>query len=111
MILAYLTGLPLEFLRSAAGFMTAIGAYFIPRAHHQPSKDLQEKIWLWLSGWEQRFAAAAQGKSHADGSLDEDDLAGLGFLRLLRQLRIVLLQDIAVLQQGKCSCSSLITVF
>jgi hypothetical protein len=32
------------------------------------------------------------------GGLDEDDVAGQGFLALLRHLRVVLLQDLAVLQ-------------
>jgi hypothetical protein len=31
------------------------------------------------------------------GGLDEDDLAADGFLKLVRHLRVVLLQDLAVL--------------
>lgn len=73
----------------------------MPRAHYQPSEALQEQIWPWLAGWEERFTAAAQGKGAVDGGLDQDDLAGMGFLKLLRQLRIILLQDMAVLREGK----------
>jgi hypothetical protein len=37
-------------------------------------------------------------KTWEEGGLDKDDVAGQGFLALLCHLRVVLLQDLAVLQ-------------
>ncbi|KAM4067976.1 centromere DNA-binding protein complex CBF3 subunit [Hirsutella rhossiliensis] len=45
-----------------------------------------------------RFEARARRQCWAEGGLDDDDLAADGFLKLMRRLRIVLLQDLAVLQ-------------
>jgi len=95
---AYLTHLPREFLRVVAGFSTASGDYFLARAAHEPPYALQKQVWPWIEAWEPRFEARARRCSWAEGGLDEDDLAADGFLKLLRHLRVVLLQDLAVLQ-------------
>ena len=42
-----------------------------------------------------------QGKLWSEGGLDQEDLALEGFIKLMKYLRVVLLQDIAVLQGGK----------
>ena len=42
-----------------------------------------------------------QGWGGQDGGLDYDDSAARGFLALLKHLRVVLLQDLAVLQPGR----------
>ncbi|XP_044722101.1 centromere DNA-binding protein complex CBF3 subunit [Hirsutella rhossiliensis] len=75
---AYLTHLPRQFMRIVAGFSASRG--LLPRA------------------WEPRFEARARRQCWAEGGLDDDDLAADGFLKLMRRLRIVLLQDLAVLQ-------------
>jgi hypothetical protein len=95
---AYLTHLPREFMRVVAGFSTSSGDYFLARAAHEPPHALQKQLWPWIEEWEPRFEARARRCSWAQGGLDEDDLAADGFLKLLRHLRIVLLQDLAVLQ-------------
>jgi hypothetical protein len=48
-----------------------------------------------------RFEARSRRKSYVEGGLDEDDKAGQGFIKLLKYLRVVLLQDLAVLQLRK----------
>jgi hypothetical protein len=98
LVKAYLTHLPREFMRVVAGFSAKAGDYFIARAAHEPPLALQERLWPWIEEWEARFEARACRKRWAQGGLDEDDLAADGFLKLIRRLRTVLLQDLAVLQ-------------
>jgi hypothetical protein len=93
----YLTHLRRRFLRLVAGFSES-GDYFLPRAVHEPPAILQKQLWPWIEKWEPRFEARARRQSWAEGGLDEDDLAADGFLKLMRRLRIVLLQDLAIIQ-------------
>lgn len=95
---AYLTHLPREFMRIVAGFSRTAGDYFLARAAHWPPYDLQKQLWPWVEEWELRFEARAQRRTWVQGGLDEDDLAADGFLKLVRHLRVVLLQDLALLQ-------------
>ena len=99
---SYLVGLPRKFVRAMAGFPQQGGAYFIPRAAHTPPLDLQSQIWPWVEEWEERFRKRnVEGKSWAKGGINQGDNAAEGFLALLKHLRVVLLQDLAVLQLGK----------
>jgi hypothetical protein len=95
---AYLTHLPRQFMRVVAGFSGTPGDYFLARAVVDPPTTLQQQLWPWIEEWERRFEARARRLVWEQGGLDEDDLAGDGFIKLLRHLRIVLLQDLAVLQ-------------
>ncbi|XP_044714774.1 centromere DNA-binding protein complex CBF3 subunit [Hirsutella rhossiliensis] len=93
---AYLTHLPRQFMRIVAGFSASRG--LLARAAHEPPYVLQKQLWPWIEEWEPRFEARARRQCWAEGGLDDDDLAADGFLKLMRRLRIVLLQDLAVLQ-------------
>jgi hypothetical protein len=95
---AYLTHLPREFIRVVAGFSPSAGDYFLARAAHEPPYALQKQLWPWIEEWEARCEARARRCTWVKGGLDEDDLAADGFLKLVRHLRVVLLQDLAVLQ-------------
>lgn len=95
---AYLTHLPRQFMRIVAGFSASAGDYFLARAAHEPPHALQKQLWPWIEEWEPRFEARARRCCWAEGGLDEDDLAADGFLKLMRRLRTVLMQDLAVLQ-------------
>ena len=95
---AYLTHLPRQFMRVVAGFSPSAGDYFLVRAAHEPPYGLQKQLWPWIEEWEARFEARACRQTWDQGGLDEDDLAADGFLKLMRRLRLVLLQDLAVLQ-------------
>lgn len=95
---AYLTHLPRQFMRVVSGFSTSPGDYYLARAARDPPYALQRQLWPWVEEWEPRFEARARRCRWADGGLDEDDLAADGFLKLMRRLRVVLLQDLAVLQ-------------
>src|SRR5450432_2647551 len=99
----YLTGLPVKFLRKATGFPAAGGGFFIPRATYEPPALLQQQVWPWVEQWDERLRRRAQGWGWQDGGLDHDDTAAQGFIALLKYLRVVLLQDLAVLQPGKLS--------
>ncbi|XP_044724008.1 centromere DNA-binding protein complex CBF3 subunit [Hirsutella rhossiliensis] len=94
---AYLTHLPRQFMRIVAGFSASPGDYFLARAAHEPPYVLQKQLWPWIEVGT-RFEARARRQCWAEGGLDDDDLAADGFLKLMRRLRIVLLQDLAVLQ-------------
>jgi len=104
MVQSYLTGLPLEFIRSIAGWGRKAGRFTLPRANHTPPVSLQQQVFPWLESWEERVLLFKDGKSWDRGGLDQSDLALEGFIKLMKYLRVVLLQDIVVLQVGK-SCS------
>ena len=101
MFQSYLTGLPLQFLRSMAGFGVKPGKFCLPRANYAPPLSLQKQVFPWLESWEARVVLSKQGKQWSEGGLDQEDLALEGFVKLIKYLRVVLLQDIAVLQGGK----------
>jgi hypothetical protein len=99
LVKAYLTHLPRQFMRVVAGFSSFSGGdYFLARAAYEPPFMLQKQLWPWIEEWEARFEARARRQCWAEGGLDNDDLAADGFIKLLRRLRTVLLQDLAVLQ-------------
>lgn len=98
MVQSYLTGLPLQFLRSMAGFGLKPGKFSLPRATFEPPLSLQQQVFPWLEFWEERVRLRSQGKLWREGGLDQEDLALRGFIKLMKYLRVVLLQDMAVLQ-------------
>lgn len=95
---AYLTGLPVKFMRKVAGFSVHEGGYSLPRAHVDPSPQLLRLVWPQIEPWQARVKAASDGKSFKDGGLNQPDLAADRFLSLLKHLRRVFLQDAALLQ-------------
>jgi hypothetical protein len=98
----YLTHLPRKFLRSMAGFQPdAIGNYYLPRAKIQPPDSLVRALWPWIDQWLTWFQSddsTNKPPGEASGQEDRDDMAAHGFLQLLDQLRIILLQDSVLLQ-------------
>jgi hypothetical protein len=101
MVQSYLTGLPLQFLRSMAGFGVKPGKFFLPRANYTPPVSLQQLVFPWVEPWRGRITLSKQGKSWGEGGLDQEDLALEGFIVLMDYLRVVFLQDMAVLQACK----------
>jgi len=77
------------------------GGYFLPRAEFVPLERLLRRVWPWLEEWDEWFRLCAQRRSWAEGGLDADDVASEGFIKLMKHLRIILLQDLAILQLGK----------
>ncbi|KAJ5567222.1 short-chain dehydrogenase [Penicillium sp. DV-2018c] len=102
----YLMHLPRKFLRSMAGFQPdAIGNYHLPRAKVQPPESLVRALWPWIDQWLAWFQSNDPTNEPPSGSStqsleqeDRDDMAAQGFLQLLSQVRIVLLQDSVLLQ-------------
>lgn len=88
-------------MRSMAGFGLEAGKFYLARAKLEPPSSLAKQIFPWVEQWEQRVLLFKQKKSWDEGGLDQEDKALEGFLGLLKYLRAVLLQDIAVLQAGK----------
>ena len=97
----YLSRLPLKFMRRMAGFDAKGGDYFVARANCEPLQSLQRLVFPWVEEWEERFVLSSQGKGWEEGGLDQADISGHKFVKLLKHLRQVLLQDAAVLQLGK----------
>jgi hypothetical protein len=85
-------------MRIVAGFSGSPGDYFLARAMQEPPTALQCQLWPWIEEWEARFEARARRCQWAQGGLDDDDLAGNSFLKLIKRLRTILLQDLAILQ-------------
>jgi hypothetical protein len=112
----YLSGLPRKFLRTMAGFNPEDhGNYYIPRATISPPESLVRALWPWVDAWLSWFNRGDLDEDkEIDPELDlppqpplvqkgiqqidEKDLAAQGFLRLLDQLRTVILQDSVFLQ-------------
>ena len=94
---AYLSYLPRAFMRSIAGFPKEGKGYFLPRAREVPEEALCSKIWPETDVWLKRMEAYHPGR--AENEVARLDLAGSGFLRLLRVLRVILLQDSVILRK------------
>jgi hypothetical protein len=108
----YLTNLPLEFVRSSAGFAPrAQGDYYLPRAKITPPSSLVNALWPWIDQWQAWFnrnlgKPDSINTSYGDPPLipllpeeeDRTDLAAQGFLKLLAELRIIILQDSVLLR-------------
>jgi hypothetical protein len=116
----YLTHLPRKFIRSMAGFSpSAQGSFYLPRAKVLPPRSLEQAVWPFIDEWLAWFDSYTGDKAKDnkqqqlgrepvdytaddgdDGAIaDREDLAAQGFLRLLQQLRIVLLQDSVIMRQ------------
>jgi hypothetical protein len=93
----YLSYLPRAFMRSIAGFPQRGNAYFLPRAQEIPDEALCARIWPEVDVWLERIEAYHPDRT--DNEVVRLDLAGSGFLRLLRTLRVILLQDSVILRQ------------
>lgn len=84
----YLTALPRKFMRAMAGFRIE-GTYHIKRAEVTPPDLLAKEIFPEVDRW----------LSFVESRRDRADLAAQGFLRLVSYLKIVFLQDSAILMQ------------
>ncbi|HTP57855.1 MAG TPA: hypothetical protein VMM82_02995, partial [Spirochaetia bacterium] len=93
----YLSHLPRRFMRSIAGWPQEGKGYFLPRAQETPEEALCSRIWPGVDVWMERMEAYDPDRD--DNEVVRDDLAGSGFLRLLRVLRVILLQDSVVLRK------------
>lgn len=103
----YLTHLPRKFIRSMASFGPSVqGIFYLLRAKVLPPWSLEWAMWLFVDEWLAWFGSYAncreEKNSHAAATEEDDDridFAAQGFLRLLQQLRITLLQDSVVTRQ------------
>lgn len=95
-----MTHIPFKFVRSSAGFSPRGGDYFLGRANVVPPPELQLKVFEWANKWTLRFANRAKGKLWKEGGLDSQDLAGENFIKLIVHLRVIFLQDMALIQPG-----------
>jgi hypothetical protein len=93
----YLSYLPRGFIRSVAGFPQEGKGYFLPRAQEMPDEALCTRIWPETDVWLERMEAYHPDRT--DNEVVRLDLAGSGFLRLLRTLRVILLQDSVILRR------------
>jgi hypothetical protein len=120
----YLTHLPRKFMRSMAGFNPSVqGNFYLPRARILPPRSLEQAVWPFVDEWLAWFDATTtddkmegscsyispptptpcnceKGAAEAGMKVEADhqDLAAQGFLRLLKQLRIILLQDSVIMR-------------
>ena len=92
---AYLSYLPRAFMRSVAGFPKEGKGYFLPYTREILEEALYLKIWPKINVWLKYIKTYHPDR--ADNEVARLDLAGSGFLRLLRALRVILLQDSVVL--------------
>ena len=93
----YLSQLPRQFMRSTAGWPQEGKAYFLPRAQELPEEALCSRIWPEVDRWLKRMESFHPDRD--DNEVVRLDLTGTGFLRLLRELRVILLQDSVILRK------------
>lgn len=85
LVCSYLEALlPMRALRALAGWAIEKSDFYLPRAELNPSESLSRRIFPWLEKTEQEL----QGKV---------EIAGNCVLKLMKELRIVVLQDAAEL--------------
>jgi len=84
----YSTKLPTKILRSKAGFNRGDGIHINPRVAVMPPDELVSQVFPWLD-------AAADQVAAADAIDNKDRYTAHAFLRMMQQLRIVILQDAA----------------
>ncbi|CEG69734.1 hypothetical protein RMATCC62417_05756 [Rhizopus microsporus] len=90
MVGCYISSLPVEAMKSLAGFPPHQGSYFLPRAVVISPKDLQVLIFPDIEFWKEKFD---------NDDRVQEDIAGPNFLGLLAQLRVVFLQDSVILKK------------
>ena len=71
-------------------FSQAPGNYYLKGGHAVPPESLVLKIWPWVD------EALAM---YERGDIEKVDLCGIEFLRLLKKLRVVFLQNAAILMK------------
>jgi hypothetical protein len=83
----YSTGIEVSALLGAAGFKPDVrGTHRNPRVSILPPQELVDLVWPWIEMWEEKLRA------HPDG---HKRVTAHRFLRAMKHLRIVLLQDAA----------------
>ena len=82
MIGCYVISLPVEAMKSLSGFSGRNENYFSPRAAVILCMDLQVLVFPDIEFWQERFKTQ---------DAIQEDIAGLNFLLLLSQLRVVFL--------------------
>ena len=92
---AYLSYLPRTFIQSIAGFLKEGKGYFLPYAQKVLEEALYLKIWPETNVQLKRIETYYLER--ADNKVIWLNLTGLGFLRLLYALRVILLQDLVIL--------------
>jgi hypothetical protein len=89
---AYSKQMPLPAMRVAAGFDKERGSYYIPRSQYLAPAELASQVFPWIENAERKLA---------DSEAPEDKrVTAHGFLDMLKNLRQVLLQDVAILMDA-----------
>lgn len=89
--ISYLKTMPKEAMRALAGFHPEGGDFFIDRAAVDPPPALKALIFPDIEEWEQYFSTCPP---------QERSLAATGFIRTLKELRTVILQDAVLLRKS-----------
>ena len=71
-----------------AGFPKEKGSFFLKRDAVQPPSSLTSQIFPEIEEWEKKM----------DAKLIQEDMAAIGFWRLIKYLRVVILQDSLLLK-------------
>lgn len=85
----YLTCLPRVAIRVIQGFPEEKGCFWLPRALVSPPLSLQKKIFPSVEEWQQKMQEDPTCQT----------ICGEGFLKLLIELRVIILQDAVLLKQ------------
>lgn len=81
--------LPLETIRALSGFPSKKkGRLFWPRNSLLPPDSLQKKIFPWIENGEKQVIEMIR--------IEKTEFSGTGFLKLMKYLRVVILQDAVV---------------
>jgi hypothetical protein len=87
MTTSYLSPISLEPVRALAGFKQSRGSYYLERQILTPPKGMMEEIFPKADHWWENYNSRQL----------QEDICAIRFLRMINFLRIVILQDAAVL--------------
>ncbi|KAI9278958.1 hypothetical protein BDA99DRAFT_531686 [Phascolomyces articulosus] len=77
-------------LRTLAGFTAEASQFYLSHVAVIPPPELRRKVFNWIDAWRQRLD---------NGDVEQSSFAADGFLKLLEQLRVVLLQDSVLMRE------------
>ena len=87
---SYLTNLPMDGLLCHAGYSEGKDSYYLPRSSILPPESLRKKIFPWA---DRILSLVHKNNKH----LSDKEMAAVGFLKSVIRLRVVLLQDLVML--------------
>jgi len=98
---AYSAKMPLRAMQVIAGFSEHRGSHYNPRTVLDPPISLQKMIFTEVEAVEEKIDEQARKNNHDEATTNDNNKAtAKAFLQMLKNLRRIILQDVAVMMIG-----------